>query len=159
MTTPCTELQRNVTLAPGYTPAALHERLAADSHREGGSGIVERRWFPGLAIAVTIVFMMGPCRGGVGTLGGRQRTIAAAMVAVAVLTACSFDYSDAGVSAEQLRDNVPETDLTDVTRTSSCATAAWWRKSQPPGCRTTGIAASPYSITCATPSTTAPALR
>ena len=51
-------------------------------------------------------------------MGGRQRTIAAAMVAaVAVLTACSFDYSDAGVSAEQLRDNVPETDLTDVTRT------------------------------------------
>ena len=70
---------------------------------------------PGLAIAVTIVFMTGACRGGVGTLGGRQRTIAAAMVAVAVLTACSFDYSDAGVSAEQLRDNVPETDLTDVT--------------------------------------------
>ena len=71
---------------------------------------------PGLAIATTIVFMTGACRGGVGTLGSRQRTIAALIAAaVAVLTACSFDYSDAGVSAEQLRDNVPETDLTDVT--------------------------------------------
>ena len=68
-------------------------------------------------IAATIVFVTGACCGPGGTMGGRQRTIAAAMVAVAVLTACSFDYSDAGVSAEQLRDNVPETDLTDVTRT------------------------------------------
>ena len=39
------------------------------------------------------------------------------MVAAVAIVACSFDYSDAGVSAEQLRDNVPETDLTDVTRT------------------------------------------
>ena len=53
-----------------------------------------------------------------GGRGSRQRTFAAAVVvAVAVLAACSFDYSDAGASAEQLRDNVPETDLADVTHT------------------------------------------
>ena len=48
----------------------------------------------------------------------RTSNIVAALVGAAVVvTACSFDYTDAGVSAEQLRENVPETDLTGVTHT------------------------------------------
>ena len=90
-----------------------HRRVA--SRRQLGYGSGDGT---GARAVFTFVFMTRGCRGAEDTRGSRQRTIAAALVtAVAVLSACSFDYSDAGVSAEQLRDNVPETDLTDVTHT------------------------------------------
>ena len=50
---------------------------------------------------------------------GRWRhTAAAALLAGAVLAAgCSFDYTEAGPSPDELLERVPETEFTDVTRT------------------------------------------
>ena len=50
--------------------------------------------------------------------GSRGRAAAAALLAAAALTAgCSFDYTEAGQSPDELLERVPETVFTDVTRT------------------------------------------
>ena len=47
--------------------------------------------------------------------GGRSR--AAVALCAALLTACSFEYSDADASPTQLLGHIPETELTEVTHT------------------------------------------
>ena len=47
----------------------------------------------------------------------RRLPLAAAVVCVAVLTACSFDYSESDARPEELLDYIPETEFRDVTHT------------------------------------------
>ena len=53
---------------------------------------------------------------GNGTASGRRSRAAAALLA-ALLTACSFKYSDADASPTQLLGHIPDTDLAEVTHT------------------------------------------
>ena len=56
-------------------------------------------------------------RGGAPRSPLRGRTPAALISAAVLCAACSFEYTEAGPSPEELLVHVPETELTDVTRT------------------------------------------
>ena len=76
-------------------------------------------------------YLSGSCgSAGDGRVGGGRSRAAVTLVA-ALLTACSFEYSDADASPTQLLEHIPETELTEVTPHHRPQRAAWRPSSAP----------------------------